>query len=113
MDNLAAKDPDGIERYFIVWCSKDGTNDGSADDTGELQGATISTSTWTVPAGITKDADGKDAVTIRGIAYPINTVAQILLSGGDVNTDYELTNEITTSDGRTLNQSIKIRVREQ
>lgn len=113
MDNLAAKDPDGIERYFIVWCSKDGTNDGSDDDTGELQGATIVTTSWSVPAGITKDADAKDAVTIRGVSYGINTVTSILLSGGTAGTNYELTNEIITSDGRTLNKTITIRVREQ
>ncbi len=59
--SLPPKDPNAVDFYHIVWCSEDGTNDGGASDTGELQGATISTTTWTVPAGITKDSDNKGA----------------------------------------------------
>jgi hypothetical protein len=110
---LPEKDPDSVEPYFIVWCSKDGTNDGSASDRGKLQGATISTVTWTVPSGITKNSDNKSAVTIKGVSYSANTVCTIWLSGGALQVDYTLTCEITTSDGRTLDQSILIPVRQQ
>ena len=34
--NLPEKDPASVEPYYVVWCDKDGTNDGSEDDTGEL-----------------------------------------------------------------------------
>ncbi|NIO40588.1 MAG: hypothetical protein GTO41_10635, partial [Burkholderiales bacterium] len=91
--NLPSKDPDDTEPFFVVWCDRDGTNSGAAADDGELQGATISSSTWTVPTGITKDSDDTDAVTIRGVSFGINTVATIWLSGGAAGTEYTLTNK--------------------
>jgi hypothetical protein len=109
---LPAKDPDDVEPYFVIWCSKDGTNDGSVNDSGELQGATISTSTWTVPAGLTEDSNNTNAVTIKGVSYGINTVATIWLSAGTNGGRYTLTNKITTSDSRTLSKSILIPVAE-
>ncbi len=110
--SLPPKDPNAVDFYHIVWCSEDGTNDGGASDTGELQGATISTTDWTV-TGITKDSDNKGVVTMRGITYAVDTVTTILLSSGTGGTDYELLNRITTSDGRTLDKTITIPVREQ
>lgn len=112
---LPPKDPDSVEPYFVVWCDKDGTNDGSASDNGELQGETISTVTWTVPSGITKNSDNKDAVTVNGTAYPINTVCTIWLSGGADNVDYSLTCRIVTdgNPARTLDQTVVIPVRSQ
>jgi hypothetical protein len=110
--NLPSKDPDDTEPYHIVWIDKDGTNDGTASDNGELQGATISTSAWTVPSGITEDSNNTAAITIAGVSYAINTVATIWLSGGTAGTEYELTNKIVTSDSRTLSQSITIEVKE-
>lgn len=105
-----AKDPNAVEPYFVVWCDPTGTN--VSGDNGELQGATISTATWTVPAGITKDSSNQNAVTIAGVSYAVNTVATVWLSSGAVNTDYELLCRITTSDLRTLDQSIIVPVRE-
>jgi len=114
-NKLKTKDPQAVDFYHIVWCSKDGTNDGGADDTGRLQGATISSSNWVIsPAnGLTEDAENTAAITIRGVAYAINTVATIKVSAGTAGTDYELTNTIVTSDGRTLEKTITIRVRQQ
>jgi hypothetical protein len=123
--NLPPIDPDDVKPYFAIWCDKDGTNDGSAaiwcdkdgtndgsaTDDGKLQGATISTTEWTVPSGITKDSDNTDAVTIRGVSYGVSTVATIWLSSGTVG-EHTLTNKITTSDSRTLSQSITIEVKE-
>ena len=108
---MTSKDPNNIEPYFIVWCDEDGTNSGVAADTGELQGATISTATWTVPTGITKDSSNQGAVVINGVTYAVNTVCVIWLSGGTADTDYELLCRITTSDSRTLDKSIIIPVR--
>ena len=113
MSSLPPKDPNAVDWYHIVWCSEDGTNDGGASDIGELQGATISTTNWTVPTGITKDSDNKNEVTMRGITYGANTVTNILLSSGTAGLDYELLNRIETSDGRTLDKTITIMVREQ
>jgi len=109
---LPSKDPDDTEPYFVVWCDVDGTNDGSASDDGELQSATISTSAWTVPTGITNDTDNTSAVTVNGVSYGANTVATIWLSSGTAGITYSLTNKITTSDSRTLSQTIVIDCRE-
>ena len=109
---LPPKDPDSVEPYFVVWCSADGTNDGTTDDTGELQSATISSATWTVPSGITKDSDNTDAVTIAGVSYGANTVAAIWLSGGTAGAAYDIVCQITTSDSRTLDKTITVPVRE-
>ena len=109
---MTAKDPDAVEPYFVVWCSKSGTNANTAADTGELKGATIATSTWVVPTGITKDSDDTGAITIAGISYGVDTVATVWLSGGEAGEEYTLTNRITTSDGRTLDQSIVVPVKE-
>jgi len=110
---LPPKDPNAVDFYHIVWCSEDGTNDGTASDTGELQGATISTTDWTLPAGITEDSENTSELTMRGITYAADTVTTIKLSSGTGGLDYELLNRITTSDGRTLDKSITIMVREQ
>lgn len=110
---MPPKDPNSVEPYFVVWCSKDGTNDGGANDTGELQGATISTVTWTVPNGITKDSDNKSAVTVHGVTYEADTVCTIWLSGGSGGSQYSLSVRITTSDSRTLDKTIVIPVVEQ
>ena len=110
--SLPPKDPNAEDFYHIVWCAEDGTNDGSASDTGELQGATISTTTWTL-SGITKESDNKDALTMRGVSYDANTVCSILLSGGTAGEDYDLLNRIETSDSRILDKTITIMVREQ
>jgi len=113
MSDLPPKDPNAVEPYHIVWCSKDGTNDGTTSDTGELQGATISTSAWTVPSGITEDSSATGAITIAGISYGVNTVSTIWLSGGTDNYVYELSCRIVTSDIRTLDKTICIRVQDQ
>ena len=112
MADVFEKDPDSVEPFFIIWCDEDSTNDGLADDGGELQGATIDSVTWTIPSGITKDSDNENSVTIAGITYDINTVATAWLSGGTAGLNYDLVCEIDTSDNRTLNKTITIKVRE-
>lgn len=112
---MPAKDPNSVEPYFVVWCSPDGVNNGSVDDNGELQGETISTVTWTVPDGITKDSDNKSAVTIHGVNYSVNTVCTIWLSGGTDGRNYDIACKIVTSGNpaRTLEKTIRIPVRHQ
>jgi len=60
---------------------------------------TISTSTWTVPTGITKDSDTKDAKTTT-----------IKLSGGTAGSKYIITNKIVTANGITDERSFVIAV---
>jgi len=106
--NVPYKDPNNVEPYFFVWCSEDGTNDGSTSDTGELQSATIASYTVTVPSGITKDSDNKSAVTIAGISYSASTVVTVWLSGGTAGTSYDILCRIVTSDSRTLDQTMRV-----
>ena len=109
--SLPSKDPNSIEPYFIIWCGEGGINTGGVTDTGELQGATISTVAWTVPTGITEVTHNQQSVTIHGVVYAANTVCTIWLSGGIDGVDYELNCRITTSDSRTLDKAITISVR--
>ena len=111
-DWAADKDPGNVEPYFFVWCDKDGDNTGAETDNGDLQGATISTYTVTVPSGITKVSDAKTAVTIHGVSYSANTVITVWLSGGTAETNYDILCEIVTSDARTLQKTMTIPVRQ-
>lgn len=104
------KDPNSVEPYFFVWCSRDGTNDGSASDEGELQGATISSFTITATSGLTVDSSNKSAVSIRGVSYSGSTVVTVWLSGGTAGSTYDILCRIVTSDSRTLDQTMRILV---
>lgn len=83
------KHPDSSKWYWLQW------------DATELDGATISASTWTVPAGITQDA-----VSASGLLVGIR------ISGGTLGQDYDLINNITTSSGEDLREGLRIRIRE-
>ena len=78
------KDPDAVLDYGIDW--GDWLTDVSD---------TISTSTWTAPAGITKDSDTHN-----------DTTTTIWLSGGTAGSSYSLVNHITTAGGREDDQTL-------
>ncbi len=63
---------------------------------------TISTSTWVLDSGITKDSDTNDTNS-----------ATIWLSGGTAGSTYTVTNRIVSSGGRSKDLSFKIKVVEQ
>ncbi len=89
MPQIFEKDPDAILDYQINWATW-------------LVTDTISTSTWTVPTGITKVTDTNTTTTTT-----------IWLSGGTADADYRLINRIATANGRTEERSIWIKVRNQ
>ena len=99
------KDPQSVLSYSINWASEDGTNDGTAADTGWLQGDTIATSAWAVT--------GPDTVLVEGTNSNSATVATVTLSAGTVNRKYTVTNTITTTGGFTDERSITIMVRQR
>ena len=80
------KSPDATLDYLIDW-------------SGWRNGDTISSSTFTVPSGITKDSQ-------------MNTTSESLvwLSGGTIGTTYLLKNQITTAAGRTESRYFNIKV---
>ena len=87
MPEVFVKDPNAVLDYWVDW------TDWMAE------GDTINTSEWIVATGITKNADTKDL-----------TMTAIWLSGGTAGTDYQVTNRITTLDGRTDDRTITIQV---
>ena len=108
---VPAKDPNSVEPYFFVWCDVSGLNDGSVNDNGELQGATISTIvSVTADTGLTISSSNKNAVTIHGISYAVNTVVTAWLSGGTAGEKYNVLCRITTSDARTLDMTMVVPV---
>jgi hypothetical protein len=108
------KDPSDVRTYYIVWASRDATNDGSSSDLGELQSETISTSTWIVPTGITKDSDAiAGAITLRSVTYDASNITSITLSSGTAGVDYDLVNQIVTSGSRTIERTITILCRDR
>lgn len=62
-----------------------------------LQGDEISSSVWTLPAGIAS----------AGVTYSVST-ATIWLSGGTAGVSYSVYNTITTVGGRTEKRTIKV-----
>ena len=81
-----AKDPDETLDYIINWAIHLGSD-------------TISSSSWAAATGITIDSDTNTTTT-----------ATVWLSGGTLGTYYLITNTIVTAGGRTLEQSIRIRM---
>lgn len=83
------KDPDAVLDYKVDWSDW-------------LDTDTIVTSDWTVPTGLTLELETNTT-----------TIATAWLSGGTVATSYNVTNEITTADGRTDDRTITIKVKER
>jgi hypothetical protein len=107
------KDPDSVETFSVVWCSKSNVNTGGAADNGELQGETISTAAAVMPDGLTLDSESKTGVTIQGVAYSDDTIHNMTMSGGTAGANYSVVSRITTSGGRTLDKTIRIVCREE
>lgn len=82
-------DPDATLDYQIDWEAW-------------LAGDTLTRSTWNVPDGLTHVAD----------TYT-DTTTTIWLSGGVVDTEYTVTNQIETDAGRTDERSFIVKVVEQ
>lgn len=86
---LVIKDPDSIEWMPVVPWS------------GRLAGDTISTSNYSVPAGLTKEDEQNDTDSTK-----------VKLSGGTLGKSYVIVNQITTTGGETLDYSFKVHIRE-
>ena len=111
MSNIFIKAPNDVQRYHTIWCDLDGTNDGGSSDDGTLQGAAVSTSTWMLDSGLTEISSDTDAATVEAVSYGVNTIATIRIAEGLNGQVYEAVNRVTTSDGRTLDKTITIKVR--
>jgi hypothetical protein len=93
------KHPVSRRIYTINLASSDGTNDGSADDTGFLQTRTISSISVTTPSGITLVSSANDTKTFT-----------LEVSGGTADTRYEFDVAVTLSTSEIENVTIVVPV---
>lgn len=87
--NRYTKDPDALLDYGHDWAPWLGAD-------------TIGTATWTVPAGLTKEAESHTTTT-----------ATVWVSGGTVGATYQVTCHITTAGGREDDRSLFLYVQER
>lgn len=82
------KDPQDVQDFQWKWAER------LAD------AETITSSTFIVPTGLTKDSDSHDTTT-----------ATVWLSGGTAGETYAVTNRVVTDQGRTWDWSERVQVR--
>lgn len=97
-DGTFLKDPDEVLDFTIQY----ELNGSSGDYLFRNSADQIASSTWTIPSGITQDSSSNTAQS-----------ATVWLSGGTNGQSYECKNRITTTGGRTLERSIRIRVKQR
>lgn len=83
-----AKDPDEVLDYGIDWAARIEAGDA------------IATVTWTFPAGITKSNE-----QLAG------TVASVFVSGGTEAETYSIGCRVTTTGGRTMDETAKLKIK--
>lgn len=81
------KDPDAVLDYGFDWTKWLGSD-------------TISESTWTASAGITK---------VTPEILPGGKITRVWVNGGTAGTDYTLTNRVVTAGGRTEERTMTLR----
>lgn len=91
MASWSPKDPDEVLDYKIDWTDRMASND------------TIATSTWTITE--------TDGVLVKGTNSFTDTTTTVWLSAGTDGQTYELNNRITTSLLRTMDQTVRIRIK--
>lgn len=104
------KDPDEVLDYDLDWTRRLYDADELAaaqaqEDAGQpvtiVPADIIATSTFTLPTGTLVAASTENSTT----------ATKVWLTGGDEGESYVITNEITTAGGRTMDQSVKIKVK--
>lgn len=94
------KDPDEILDFDIDWTSRllsaDELEDGVTTPTDA-----IATSTFTLSAG---------SLT-KGVDTYSSTRTKVWLSGGEEGESYQILNRITTTGGRTMDQTVKLKIK--
>jgi hypothetical protein len=90
MARLYVKDPQADLKYVVDW------TDWLAS------GETISTSTFTVPSGLTKVSESNTT-----------TAGTVRISGGSAGTTYRIVHQITTSASQTDQRSFDLRIEDR
>jgi hypothetical protein len=86
------KDPDDIDAFSLDWSTR-------------LASETIASSLWVIDP-----ADGATPLTNESQSNT-TAITTIWLSGGVEDESYALTNRITTTAGRTLDQTVRLKVK--
>lgn len=94
------KDPNEVLDYDIDWSSRLLSADEIAAGT-TTPADTIATSTFTLPGG---------SLVANSSLYT-STRTKVWLSGGDEGASYDVLNRITTAGGRTMDQTVKLKVK--
>lgn len=94
MKSWPAKDPNEVLDYQINWAD--------ADDPRLVTGETLSSSTFLVVEG---------DVVIDSQTYASSGLTTVWLSGGTAGTRCLILNRVTTSAGRTYDQTVVLRIR--
>lgn len=104
-------DPNAVLDYSVDWKYKSPASraTGTNPDGWLAAGETISSSTWTVPTGLTQL--GPATSPTAPAPSQVDGKATIWLTGGTAGDTYKLTNKIVTSAGRTDERSIQIDVK--
>jgi hypothetical protein len=84
------KDPDEVLDYQIDWSDR-------------LSGDTLLTSDWTI--------SGDDSVLVEDSNSISGDSTIIWLSAGTLAETYDLLNRVTTTGGRTMDQTVKLKIR--
>ncbi|MBN8987425.1 MAG: hypothetical protein J0H42_04215 [Rhizobiales bacterium] len=87
MPSWPRKDPDEVLDYAIDWSAR-------------LDGDTIATSQFTLPPGIVANSSSNTTTTTT-----------VWLSGGTDGETYLIQNRITTAGGRTMDQTMKLKIK--
>lgn len=82
-----SKDPNEVLDYSIDWSAR-------------LDGDVIATVAWSFPAGIT-----------QGAASDTDTVATTFVLGGTEGESYSIGCRITTTGGRTMDETVKLKIK--
>jgi len=80
------KDPDEVLDYQLNWATR------------LVPGDEILTSTWILPEGIVRDSDEQSI-----------SDTTIWLSSGVLGATYDILNRVTTSGGRTMDQTVRLK----
>lgn len=95
LNRVFVKDPNEVKDYVFDW-------NGSTPGPGIPSGDSVSTYTLTAETGITIDSDSE---------YEADAI-QLFVSGGTAGNDYTITCRVVTAQGRTLEASILVKVRD-
>lgn len=92
MASPVSKDPDEVVDFVRDWSP------------GLAPGDAIASSTWAVPAGITKLEQAPR------VSSHDDTTTTVWLSGGSAGTTYECVNRVQTTGGRTYERTLRVAV---